>query len=63
VLAVMSEDLYETYKDVDVFSLDKKGTLLNRKIFLVVDKKLGRTGYNFEVIGDETKIPKTASLM
>ena len=63
VLAVMSEDLFETYKDVDVFSLDKKGTLLNRKIFLVVDKKLGRTGYNFEVIGDETKIPKTACLM
>ncbi|MBR2955824.1 MAG: Rne/Rng family ribonuclease [Clostridia bacterium] len=63
VLVRLNPDVFEAFKDVDVFSGDKRQTLNGKKIFFLQDEKLGRMDYAFEVVGDTTKINKNAVLL
>lgn len=63
VLVRMHLDVYNAHKDMDVFSFDKKGTLMGRQVYFVIDDKLPRGEYDFEVVADQNFIDEHAVLL
>ncbi len=61
-LVTLDSDVYETMKDVDVFSCDKNRSLKNKKIFFLKEDGKGRLNHSIDIVQDLGKIDKCAVL-
>ncbi len=58
VLVTVHPEVLEAYKEIDVFSMEKKGVLKDTDVYLVADDKCGRVDHTFEKGVDEKSLPE-----